>query len=237
MLTLADPSDTVAGIGEPTVVSALRILVIVANRLPGIFAPGNEAGDWRSSPGGPLSALEPAVRSSRARWVGWTGVANETMQPFVHDDIELFPVRLNDVEVEEFYNGFSNSTLWPLYHDRDLHPQFHRSWWASYVAINQRFAGGRGPRRADGCDHLDSRLPPRARPHDDPTAARRCADRVLPPCPVPVRGSRSSDSVAQPAHFGDARRGRGRLSDHRRSRQLSQGRGPSARPRRRRQDR
>src|SRR5258708_36369567 len=110
-----------------------RDLVIAANRLPLFPAPDNEAGDWRSSPGGPLSALEPAVRSSRTLWVGWTGGRNQTDSPFVDDNIELFPVVLTDAEVDEFYGGFSNSTLWPLYHDAIFIPEFHRSWWATYV--------------------------------------------------------------------------------------------------------
>jgi trehalose 6-phosphate synthase len=42
--------------------------------------------------------------------------------------------------VEEFYEGFSNGTLWPLYHDVVAKPEFHREWWDAYVAINQRFA-------------------------------------------------------------------------------------------------
>ena len=43
-------------------------------------------------------------------------------------------------EVEEFYEGFSNGTLWPLYHDVVAKPEFHREWWDSYVTVNQRFA-------------------------------------------------------------------------------------------------
>jgi trehalose 6-phosphate synthase len=43
-------------------------------------------------------------------------------------------------EVEEFYEGFSNATLWPLYHDVVAKPEFHREWWDRYVAVNRRFA-------------------------------------------------------------------------------------------------
>ena len=43
-------------------------------------------------------------------------------------------------EIEGFYEGFSNATLWPLYHDLVAKPEFHREWWDSYVAVNQRFA-------------------------------------------------------------------------------------------------
>jgi trehalose 6-phosphate synthase len=43
-------------------------------------------------------------------------------------------------EVEDFYEGFSNATLWPLYHDLVAKPEFHRPWWEAYVEVNRRFA-------------------------------------------------------------------------------------------------
>ena len=42
--------------------------------------------------------------------------------------------------MENFYEGFSNDTLWPLYHDLVAKPSFHREWWDAYVRVNQRFA-------------------------------------------------------------------------------------------------
>ena len=54
--------------------------------------------------------------------------------------MQLVPVHLSAQEVEEFYEGFSNGTLWPLYHDVVAKPEFHREWWDSYVTVNQRFA-------------------------------------------------------------------------------------------------
>ena len=53
-------------------------------------------------------------------------------------------------EVEEFYEGFSNGTLWPLYHDVIAKPEFHREWWDSYVAVNQRFADRAAEVAAEG---------------------------------------------------------------------------------------
>ena len=52
----------------------------------------------------------------------------------------LDPIALSAQEIERFYEGFSNATLWPLYHDLVAKPEFHREWWDSYVAVNQRFA-------------------------------------------------------------------------------------------------
>ena len=116
-------------------------LVIVANRLPvdRVTLPDGSQ-RWRRSPGGLVSALEPVMRSNDGAWIGWTGVAGEENEPFVDDGLSLVPIPLSEQEIREFYEGFSNGTLWPLYHDVVAKPEFHREWWDSFVTVNQRFA-------------------------------------------------------------------------------------------------
>jgi trehalose 6-phosphate synthase len=120
----------------------LADLVIVANRLPvdRVTMPDGDS-DWRRSPGGLVSALEPVMRAHDGAWIGWPGSTDDAdLEPFVEDGLQLVPVHLSEQEVEEFYEGFSNGTLWPLYHDLVAKPGFHREWWDSYVRVNQRFA-------------------------------------------------------------------------------------------------
>jgi trehalose 6-phosphate synthase len=116
-------------------------LVIVANRLP---VDRVEADDgtvsWRRSPGGLVSALEPVMRTYDGAWIGWDGGSGTTHEAFVDDGLTLVPVPISADEIEEFYEGFSNATLWPLYHDVVAKPEFHREWWDAYVRINRRFA-------------------------------------------------------------------------------------------------
>ncbi|EUA23618.1 trehalose-phosphate synthase [Mycobacterium xenopi 4042] len=50
------------------------------------------------------------------------------------------PVRLSADDVAQYYEGFSNATLWPLYHDVIVKPIYHREWWDRYVDVNRRFA-------------------------------------------------------------------------------------------------
>jgi trehalose 6-phosphate synthase len=116
-------------------------LVIVANRLP-VDRVTNPDGsnDWRRSPGGLVSALEPVMRANDGAWIGWPGAPDDDLEPFVEDGLQLVPVHLSAQEVEEFYEGFSNGTLWPLYHDVVAKPEFHREWWDEYVSVNRRFA-------------------------------------------------------------------------------------------------
>jgi trehalose 6-phosphate synthase len=116
-------------------------LVIVANRLPVDRvqdADGQPA--WRRSPGGLVSALEPVLRKNDGAWIGWPGGDETDLEPFNEDGLRLVPVALSAQEIEEFYEGFSNGTLWPLYHDLVAKPEFHREWWDAYVEVNQRFA-------------------------------------------------------------------------------------------------
>lgn len=119
----------------------LSSFVVIANRLPVdrvLNADGTTT--WRTSPGGLVSALEPVMKRKGGAWIGWHGAADERLRPFEHDGIKLVPVRLSAQEVVDYYEGFSNGTLWPLYHDVVAPPQFHREWWDAYVAVNKRFA-------------------------------------------------------------------------------------------------
>jgi trehalose 6-phosphate synthase len=115
--------------------------VVVSNRLPvdRVVAPDGTVG-WKQSPGGLVTALEPVMRGNDGAWVGWPGQADVEVEPFTSDGMRLVPVALSADEVENYYEGFSNDTLWPLYHDVIAQPSYHRVWWDSYVVVNQRFA-------------------------------------------------------------------------------------------------
>ncbi len=119
--------------------------VVVANRLPvdQVVADDGSTG-WTRSPGGLVTALEPLLRKRSGAWIGWPGVAaTDTAkidEPVNLDGIEMVPVRLDDGDVADYYEGFSNATLWPLYHDVVVKPEYHRQWWDRYVRVNHRFA-------------------------------------------------------------------------------------------------
>lgn len=115
--------------------------VVVANRLPVDRVVGPDGEDeWRTSPGGLVAALEPMMRSAHGAWVGWPGQPDVELDPFEINGIDLVPVPLSTEEVADYYEGFANDTIWPLYHDVIAPPQYHREWWDAYVRVNRRFA-------------------------------------------------------------------------------------------------
>ena len=116
-------------------------VVVVANRLPvdQITDPDGST-RWQRSPGGLVTALEPFVAGRGGAWVGWSGSAGDAPEPFESGGMSLVPVPLTEDEVDRYYEGMSNASLWPLYHDVVEKPEYHRAWWDTYVQVNKRFA-------------------------------------------------------------------------------------------------
>ena len=161
--------------------------MIVANRLPVdrvVAADGSVT--WRRSPGGLVSALEPVMRGYDGAWIGWDGGTDTTDEPFVDDGMTLIPVPITAQEIEEFYEGFSNATLWPLYHDVVAKPEFHREWWDAYVDVNRGSPRRRPPSpptaRWCGCRTTSSSWCRRCCATCDPTSgsASSCTSRSRP---------------------------------------------------------
>ena len=122
--------------------------VVVANRLP--VDRGDGPDGWRRSPGGLVTALEPVMQQTEGAWVGWPGAPDVELEPFEFDGMLLVPVPLSADEIESYYEGMSNDTFWPLYHDVIAAPRYRRVWWDAYVAVNRRFAEAAAAVAADG---------------------------------------------------------------------------------------
>lgn len=116
--------------------------VVVANRLPvDLTTDPDGTRTWTPSPGGLVAALSPVLGRQQGCWVGWPGIPDEAPEPFRTDaGVLLHPVRLSGADYEGFYEGFSNATLWPLYHDLIVPPVYDRDWWETYREVNLRFA-------------------------------------------------------------------------------------------------
>jgi trehalose 6-phosphate synthase len=123
-------------------------LIVVSNRLPFSFRHG-EDGRWRVEPsgGGLVTALLPVLRHRGGVWIGWPGAAEispeleaELAQVGEDSGYTLKPVLLNREEVRNFYEGFSNEVVWPLFHDLQSHCNFDPAYWRTYREVNRKFA-------------------------------------------------------------------------------------------------
>ncbi|MDQ7877484.1 trehalose-6-phosphate synthase [Microbacterium sp. QXD-8] len=136
---------------HPPAPGRIAELVVVANRLPvdRVVDADGEPG-WRRSPGGLVTALEPVMRRADGAWVGWPGQPDIEVDPFEFEGTHLVPVMLTSEDVELYYEGMSNDTFWPLYHDVIAEPRYRRVWWDAYVKVNRRFAEAAAAVAADG---------------------------------------------------------------------------------------
>jgi len=117
-------------------------LIMVSNRLPvKIEADGTAT----RTTGGLASALEGANLETEPTWVGWPGQATEEFEDPEAINAAMrksgvVPVFLTRAEMDGFYEGYSNSTLWPLLHYMIERARFSHDWWEVYRAVNQKFA-------------------------------------------------------------------------------------------------
>jgi trehalose 6-phosphate synthase len=116
----------------------LNRLVVVSNRVAPID-------DKKSASGGLAVAMHAALRSEGGIWFGWSGevVSAPSGEPKVFDskNITFATLDLSQRDYEEYYNGFANSTLWPLFHYRLDLTEFSRRTYAGYLRVNALFAG------------------------------------------------------------------------------------------------
>jgi trehalose 6-phosphate synthase len=99
-----------------------------------------------SGSGGLVTALAPVLRDRGGIWIGWDGNTGSQSHAklFKNKSAEigysLRPLALNEKEVTRYYEGFSNTTLWPLFHDFLDRCQFNQADWDMYCSVNQKFA-------------------------------------------------------------------------------------------------
>ena len=77
------------------------------------------------------------LEASRGAWVGWSGSKEEPPALVSGLSLDLRAVPLSPRLVTAYYHGFSNQTLWPLFHDLVHQPIINRSWWEAYRWANE----------------------------------------------------------------------------------------------------
>ena len=83
--------------------------------------------------------MRPVLARRQGLWIGWDGSVGQAGRSGEVDGLSIAPISLSRSAVSEYYEGFCNATLWPLYHDAIQTPSFDRRWWARYREVNRRF--------------------------------------------------------------------------------------------------
>jgi trehalose 6-phosphate synthase len=111
-------------------------VAVFANRLPVIRTPAG----WRPAAGGLVTALRPVLEENGGRGIGWSGTREDSPSRVDGLGFALLGVPLGPRITAGYYNGFSNQTLWPLFHDLVHPPVIDHQWWRAYQAANEAFA-------------------------------------------------------------------------------------------------
>ncbi|MCA1761769.1 MAG: bifunctional alpha,alpha-trehalose-phosphate synthase (UDP-forming)/trehalose-phosphatase [Cryomorphaceae bacterium] len=119
--------------------------IIVSNRLPVRIEKDGDKLTYKSSEGGLATALGSIYKDGDNIWVGWPGAAFESdaLKAEVTEGLKkesMRPVFLTEEDLEKYYLGFSNQTLWPAFHYFLQYIDYGSENWDSYVEVNQKFA-------------------------------------------------------------------------------------------------
>lgn len=118
-------------------------LLIVANRLPVRFEKGVQGLRVVQSEGGLATGLASLGSEYNKEWIGWPGihVKNQGEQQEVGDRLRplYHPVFLDQSDIDLYYKGFSNETLWPLFHYFTEYTEYKNEYWEKYQHVNRVF--------------------------------------------------------------------------------------------------
>ena len=121
--------------------------IIVSNRLPLQIKIDNNQLQVKPSVGGLATGLKTIHQEGNSLWIGWSGLTEEELTEGLSKQVKKLvqkekceTVSLTQNDLENFYYGFSNRTLWPLFHYFMEYTEFENSYWESYKAVNQKFA-------------------------------------------------------------------------------------------------
>jgi trehalose 6-phosphate synthase/phosphatase len=118
--------------------------LIVSNRLPTKVLRTEDSLTFQPSEGGLATGLGSIYRDGDNLWIGWPGlfVQDEPEEKYIRTELRadnMAPVFLTEAEIRDFYEGFSNSTLWPTFHYFSELATYEQAHWEAYVAVNQKF--------------------------------------------------------------------------------------------------
>lgn len=121
--------------------------IIVSNRLPIDLSFNDDTLNVKSSVGGLATGMKSVHADGNGIWIGWSGLTEEEVPEGQHEAVKAalakekcVGVPLTEEDIENYYYGFSNKALWPLFHYFQAYTEFELVQWESYKEVNQKFA-------------------------------------------------------------------------------------------------
>jgi trehalose 6-phosphate synthase/phosphatase len=120
---------------------------IISNRLPYSISEDDSKYTLNASVGGLATGLSSVYRQLEGKWIGWSGISSDSIT--IEEQLEIdtlllaedcLPVHLTTEEIDSYYEGFSNNTIWPLFHYFAQYAEFNHEKWQVYKAVNLKFA-------------------------------------------------------------------------------------------------
>ena len=119
-------------------------LYIISNRLPVKVTSADGTFSFVRSEGGLTTGLNSLQISYEKHWIGWPGLCVDKEEEKLEitselDKMNFHPVFLTEVQIRDYYEGYSNSTIWPLCHYFYAYTLYKKSFWQAYKEVNQLF--------------------------------------------------------------------------------------------------
>jgi len=122
-------------------------IIIISNRLPVTVKKSGKRLEYIDSIGGLSTGLKKYHEEADSVWVGWPGIADEdltsrekrSIEKTLKDKYNCLPVFLTQEEVNKYYFGFCNNTIWPLFHYFSSQTEYNIITWEAYSEVNQKF--------------------------------------------------------------------------------------------------
>lgn len=120
-------------------------LIIASNRLPVKIEKNGDEMQVTPSAGGLATGLKSYHKGNDSVWIGWPGIIPEsrdeekTVTKLLKTE-QCLPVFLSEDLISKYYDGFSNATLWPLFHYFTEYAEFRVRYWKAYLKVNEMFA-------------------------------------------------------------------------------------------------
>ncbi len=122
-------------------------IIIVSNRLPYNISVNHDEIDIQPSVGGLATGMKSFYKDYESLWIGWSGVdkdaVNKKQKEEIGDKLEAekcMPVYLEKEDIDKYYYGFSNETIWPLFHYFTEFTSYDFDSWNAYYRVNRIFA-------------------------------------------------------------------------------------------------